>query len=82
MLLFGDQIGDVLGRMPRRVFHRQDGFAKGKLIAVLELFGLEPVARAALVAGIDLGRSDAIAQLARAADQIGVNVRFEDVSDR
>ena len=71
----------MLWRMTRRVLHRQDGLADGKLIAILELFGLEAVARASLVTGVDLGRADAIAQLSCAAHQIGVDMRLEDMGD-
>ena len=53
MVLLGDEIGHMFGCVTRRVLDAEDRLAEGKLITILELFGLEAVACAALVARVD-----------------------------
>ena len=68
--------------MTGRVPDGDDRLAKGELIAVRDLFVIEAVFRVFLVAHENLRGLHAIAELPRAADEIGVDVRLEDMRDR
>src|SRR4030088_3275557 len=81
MICFGQQIGHVLRRMPRSMPRRDEHFAKCETIAILYLFWSKAVFSAAFSAGINLGRFKTRAKLARTADQIGMNMRLEDMRD-
>ena len=59
-----------------------DRLAKGELIAVRDLLVVEAVLRVFLVADENLRGLHAVAEFPRAADEIGVDVRLEDVRDR
>ena len=72
----------MLGRVPGRVLHRQDGLADCELVAILELLVFEAVTSIRLMTEIDFGGTDAGAQLSGAADQIRVDVCLKNVSDR
>src|SRR5207253_9731155 len=63
--------------MPRRHEH----FAECESIAIFHFVGLEPVLSAPFPAGINPGRFQPRAKLARSAYQIGVNMRLEDMRD-
>ena len=80
MIYLSQHIRHMLGRMPRCVACRDDNRAELKSVAILDSFGRNRT-RAALAAGVNLCRFHPRAQLARAAHQIGMNVRLENVRD-
>jgi hypothetical protein len=63
------------------VARRYDHFAKFKSVAIVDFFRVETVLRTALAAGVNLCRFQSRAQFARAADEIGMNMSFENVCD-
>jgi hypothetical protein len=63
--------------MPRSDQH----FAKRETIAVFYFLGAKAVLGAAFSTGINLRRFKTRAKLARTADQIGMDMRFEDMRD-
>jgi hypothetical protein len=67
--------------MAGRVFRRDDDLAKLKTIAIFHPFIFKSVFRATFVAGINLRRFQSRAEFARAAHQIGMDMRFENVRD-
>src|ERR1700757_157223 len=81
MVCFGQQIGHVLRRMPRSMPRCDEHLAKRETIAVFYFFRPKAVLGASFSTGIDPGRFKTRAKLARTADQIGVDMRFEDMRD-
>src|SRR4026207_1815393 len=81
MVCFGQQIGHVLRRMPRRMPRRHPDFAKYETIPVFYFFRCKAVLCSTLTAGINLCGFKARAELPRTTDQIGVDVRLEDMRD-
>ena len=79
MICFGQQIGHVLRRMPRSMARCYEHFAKCEPIAVLYFFRSEAVLSPAFPAGINLCRFKTRTKLARSADQIGMNMRLQDM---
>src|SRR5205807_1261696 len=75
------QIGNVLRRMPWSMPRGYDHFAKSKSIAIFYFLRSKTVFCAAFSAGVNLRRFESRAELARAAHQIGVNVRLKNVCD-
>src|SRR4029077_17454397 len=82
MVCFGQQIGHVLRRMPRSMPRSDQHLAKRETIAVFYFLGPKAVLGAAFSTGINLRRFKTRAKLARTTDQIGMNMRFEDMRDR
>src|SRR2546423_564916 len=76
MLSIGEDIGDMLGSVSRRVPRGDDDRSETKSIAIVDRFRFESILRVAFVAHIDAGRFHPGAQFARAAHQIGVDVRL------
>src|SRR2546423_12097087 len=72
----------MLRGMARRMPRSDQKGTKLELRAIFDRFGFEAVARACFVAGENLRVPKTAAQFARAADQIGVNMRLENVRDR
>ena len=81
MVGFGQQIGHVLRRMPRSMPCRDEHFAKRETIAVSYFFRSKAVLGPAFSTGINLRRFKTRAKLARTADQIGMDMRLEDMRD-
>ena len=75
-------VTDVLRRMARCMTSSQDERTEGVCVAILDHFAIESVFGAPFAARINLCRPRARGQFARTADQIGMNVRLENVSDR
>ena len=67
----------VTGSMP----HGHKGIAESKGIAIVQLLGFKTVLRVRFMAYIDLRGVDTRTQFARTANQVGVNVRLENVRD-
>src|SRR5215212_9391585 len=67
--------------MPRSMARRYDHFAKRESVAIFDFFGVKTVFCAALAAGVDLCHIQSRAQFARAAHQIGMDMRFKNVRD-
>ena len=81
VLLVGRDITDVLGRVARRMTSGQNERAELEFIAILDRLNGKTVFRAAFPARVNLRRPGAIRQFAGAADEIGMDMRFEDVGD-
>ena len=81
MIRFCQQIRHVLGRVAGSMPRRHQHFAECESIAIFYFFGLEAVLSAAFTAGINPGRFQPRAELARTAHQIGMNMRLEDMRD-
>src|SRR5262244_575466 len=81
MIYLRQQIRHVLRRMPWRVASRYDHFAKLKSVAIFDFFGVKTVLCPALAAGVNLCSFQSRAEFARTADQIGMNMGFENVRD-
>src|SRR5262249_57884873 len=72
---------DVLRRMPWRVTGLYDHFAKLKSVAIFDFFGVKTVLCPALGAGVNLCSFQSRAEFARTANQIGMNMGFENVGN-
>ena len=82
MLILSRNIGNMFGRVAGTMPGGQKQRSKPELIAILDRLDGKTVFRAALRARVDPGRSRAIGQFPRAADQIGVDMRFKNVGNR
>src|SRR5215831_3643865 len=65
--------------MPWRVARGYDHFAKLKSVAIFDFFGAKTVLCPAFAAGVNLCSFQSRAEFARTADQIGMNMGFENV---
>src|SRR5262249_2598399 len=81
MICLRRQIRHVLRRMPRGVACRYDHFAKLKSVAIFHFFGVKTGLCPTLPAGVTLCSFQSRAEFARTADQIGMNMGFENVRD-
>src|SRR6266404_4240809 len=72
----------MLRRVTRGVMRRDQCFAERETVAVLQSLMFKLVFRTALVTHINIRGIEPRAELARTTDEIGVNMRFENVRDR
>jgi hypothetical protein len=79
MVFLRRDITDVFRCVSGRVTGREDERTETEFVAVLYRFWFEAILRSGFAARVNFCPASAIGQLARAADQISVNVRFENV---
>ena len=82
MIFLRQNVRHVFGRVARRVTSSDGNRSKFEFVAILHRLVFEAVARAAFMAHENFRRFDTTAKFTRTADQICVNVRFENVRDR